>query len=89
MGSCSDVPWGSVESNLSNTNYRLLVPGALVLKCLGQHIAFEVAVGVNGRVWVKSGSVRHTLIAVNALQKSEFVSDDECKKYVENLILNF
>jgi len=40
---------------------------------LGSKVAFELAVGVNGRVWVKAGSVSETILAANAIRNSELI----------------
>jgi exosome complex component RRP40 len=44
-----------------------------VLLALGAKVPFEIAVGVNGRVWVKAGTVRDTMVVANALKNSQFV----------------
>jgi exosome complex component RRP40 len=38
-----------------------------VLEELGEKVAFEIAVGRNGKVWVKAGAVKETLIVGRAL----------------------
>jgi len=38
-----------------------------VLEELGEKVAFEIAVGRNGKVWVKAGGVKETLIVGRAL----------------------
>lgn len=55
----------------------LLAPNCFVVKCLGKQLAYEMAVGMNGRVWVKTGSHRTTIMACTALQNSEFLSSNE------------
>ena len=42
-----------------------------MLAALGRLVAFELAVGLNGRVWIKAGTVRHTILLANALAASE------------------
>jgi exosome complex RNA-binding protein Rrp4 len=36
---------------------RLLRPDCAMLASLGEVVAFELVIGMNGRVWVKAGSV--------------------------------
>jgi exosome complex component RRP40 len=57
---------------------RLMLPkpadqGALVLldELGGQGVAFETAVGRNGRVWVNSKSVKETLAIGRAIQETD------------------
>lgn len=45
--------------------------GLVVLEGMAEKVAFEVAVGRNGRVWVKSGGVRETLLVGRALQETD------------------
>jgi exosome complex component RRP40 len=42
-----------------------------VLELLGKKMAFEVAVGRNGRIWVDAGSIRKTLLVGKALQETD------------------
>ena len=46
---------------------RLLAPDSAVLNALGKVISFEVAVGLNGRVWVKAPTPQQTIIVANAI----------------------
>jgi exosome complex component RRP40 len=50
---------------------RLLRPNAAILRALGQHIPFELAIGVNGRIWLRADSIDHTIIVANAILRSE------------------
>lgn len=45
--------------------------GLVVLEEVAEQLAFEVAVGRNGKVWVKSGGVRETLVVGRALQETD------------------
>lgn len=56
---------------------RLLLPrqredgAVMVLEGIAEQVAFEVAVGRNGRVWVCAGNVREVLIVGKALQETD------------------
>lgn len=45
--------------------------GLVVLEEIAKNVAFEVAVGRNGRVWVKAGGVKETLAVGKALQETD------------------
>lgn len=45
--------------------------GVAVLEEMAETVAFEVAVGRNGKVWVKSGGVKETLLVGRALQETD------------------
>ena len=56
--------------------------GVAVLEEIAGTVAFEVAVGRNGKVWVKSGSVKETLLVGKALQETDaqgFGLDEQVK----------
>jgi len=53
----------------------LLDENCLVLKSLGRHIPFELAIGANGIIWINSGSPLHTVLITNAILNSERMSD--------------
>lgn len=40
-----------------------------VLNILGSKLKFEIAIGVNGVVWLNSESLRHTIVLMNVLKK--------------------
>lgn len=60
----------------------LLAPNCPVLAALGKRIPYEIAVGMNGRVWVNSGSVTNTIVITNALQNSEYLPTVQ----IENMV---
>ena len=74
----------------SNTHYarRLLSrPPCAVLAALGKHLKqFEVAIGLNGKIWVHSPSVSKTVIACNVIQKAEFMSDSQIEILVSKMV---
>lgn len=62
--------------------------GIVVLEEIAQKVAFEVAVGRNGKVWVKSGGVKETLLVGRALQETdrEGLGMEEQGKLVKKLL---
>mmetsp|Transcript_25990 Transcript_25990/g.85534 ORF Transcript_25990/g.85534 Transcript_25990/m.85534 type:complete len:152 (-) Transcript_25990:164-619(-) len=50
----------------------LLLPENVVVNCLGRHLAYEIAVGCNGRIWIKSDSVAKTILIANAIRNAEY-----------------
>ena len=68
---------------------RLLNPKCQLLKQLGKGISFEIAVGMNGRIWLKAKSVRQTLAVAKALSISEHMDAHEmnsmCRKLIDGL----
>lgn len=62
--------------------------GIVVLEEIAEKIAFEVAVGRNGKVWVKSGGVKETLLIGRALQETdrEGLRIEEQGKLVKKLL---
>ncbi|KAI9598762.1 hypothetical protein BDF19DRAFT_431353 [Syncephalis fuscata] len=55
---------------------RLLRPNAAALSALGQQIPFEVAVGMNGRVWIRADTITHTILGANTITRSEDIYRD-------------
>ncbi len=74
----------------SNTHYarRLLSrPPCPVLAALEKHLKqYEVAVGLNGKIWVNSPSIARTVIACNAIQRAEFMSSAQTELLVSKLM---
>ncbi len=66
----------SVSSSLAR---QLLAtqPLAPVLVALGGALAFEVAVGLNGRMWLAAASPATAVLVANAITESEFRTPDQ------------
>ncbi len=62
--------------------------GIVVLEGIADKVAFEVAVGRNGKVWVRSGGVKETLVVGRALQETdrEGLGVEEQEKLVKRLL---
>jgi exosome complex component RRP40 len=56
--------------------------GAEVLEELGKSVAFECAVGRNGKVWVDSEDVKTTLMVGRCITASENLTGEEVREMV-------
>ncbi|KAJ2160506.1 exosome non-catalytic core subunit rrp40 [Coemansia sp. RSA 552] len=65
---------------------RLISGSAPVLGALGKSLPFEVAVGVNGRVWLDAESPQKTVLVANAIRNSEFLDAAQCRQMVRELL---
>eukprot|EP00244_Chara_vulgaris_P013216 TRINITY_DN7395_c0_g4_i1.p1 TRINITY_DN7395_c0_g4~~TRINITY_DN7395_c0_g4_i1.p1 ORF type:complete len:239 (+),score=36.46 TRINITY_DN7395_c0_g4_i1:89-805(+) len=61
-------------------------PPCPVLAALGQKVSFEMAVGLNGRVWVRSASPATTILVCTAIQNAEFLSPTQAQLMVKKLL---
>lgn len=68
---------------------KLLDDNCVVLNHLGTRIPFEIAVGVNGKVWIHSGTHLHTILASNCILNSEHLSVQNTKLMVDKLFAYF
>ncbi|KAJ1920865.1 exosome non-catalytic core subunit rrp40 [Tieghemiomyces parasiticus] len=64
---------------------RLLDPRTPILALLAARLPLDVAIGLNGRVWVASKTIRGTILAGNAITNSEFLSPKQCETMVDQL----
>lgn len=51
--------------------------------CAGAALKFELAVGLNGRVWVTAPDAMTTIMVANAIQHSEPLSDTQAHIFVK------
>ncbi|XP_029037082.1 exosome complex component Rrp40 [Osmia lignaria lignaria] len=51
-----------------------------LFKTLAQSQAFEVAAGMNGRVWVKARTVHETIAVANAILAAEYAAPNDIRK---------
>ena len=73
----SPQPPFSCSNPVPPGNRKLLSPDSNLLPTLGQQIPFEIAVGMNGRVWVRARSVKETVCIANAVECAEFMTRQE------------
>ncbi|KAL3802347.1 hypothetical protein HJC23_007172 [Cyclotella cryptica] len=68
---------------------ELLNPKNVVLSALDQSgIPFEIAIGVNGMVWVNSPESEYTITVLNAIQNSEVMSAEQVRGMVKMMAKN-
>lgn len=65
---------------------QCLATDSVVLNELGKYLPFEIAVGMNGRIWVNSTSTMNTTVVANAIINSEFLSSEKIITMVKKLI---
>ncbi|EFA76349.1 Putative nuclease [Heterostelium album PN500] len=63
-------------------SHYLLSEDCEILKILGKHIAYEIAVGVNGRVWVNSMDNQQTIIVANTILNSQYMHDNQIEPFI-------
>ncbi|KAG8638816.1 putative exosome complex component rrp40 isoform X1 [Manihot esculenta] len=95
--SCTDASGKAAEFGALKDGYmfecstglsRMLLssPTCPVLEALGNKLSFEIAVGLNGRVWVNATSPSTVIIVANAIMNSETLSGVQQKIMVEKLL---
>lgn len=65
---------------------RLMEEKCVVLNTLGTTIPYEIAVGMNGRVWINSDNLKSSILISNAILLSEKLTNTQQKTLVEHLI---
>jgi exosome complex component RRP40 len=65
---------------------QCMAPECPVLNELGAAIPFEIAVGINGRIWVNSGAVDHSILLTNAIVNSEYMPENQVRVMVSELL---
>lgn len=63
----------------------LLRSDSLVLSKLGKLVAFQSAIGLNGRIWVQTEDVRRTMLLSQALKKADVLELKEWHQFVDRL----
>ena len=73
----------------TNCLFRLLDDNCLVLQFLGNLVPYEIAVGMNGKVWVNAASKNHVILISNAIINSENMNDNQVQAMVTKLAPHF
>ncbi|GFH13201.1 KH_dom_type_1 domain-containing protein [Haematococcus lacustris] len=61
-------------------------PPAPVLQALGNSLQFEIAVGLNGRVWVAADSSKAAVLVANAITTCEYLTATQTQTLVSRLL---
>lgn len=61
-------------------------PTCPVLDALGRKLSFEIAIGLNGRVWVNADAQASIILVSNAIMNAESLSEVQQKIMVEKLL---
>jgi len=64
---------------------RILSSKSEVLQRLGKSTPFEIAVGLNGRIWVNGRSTNETLTLAHAIGGAEMLNKGQVKDLVRKL----
>ena len=66
---------------------QLLDPNNVLLQALdASKIPFEIAVGVNGMVWVNAAEAEYVVMVLNAVENSEVMSAEEVRGMVKRMV---
>ncbi|GLT72064.1 hypothetical protein SLA2020_440310 [Shorea laevis] len=76
------------ESSTGLSRILLSSPTCPVLEALGKKLSFEIAVGLNGRVWVNATTPSTIIVVANAIMNSESLSGVQQRIMVEKLLQN-
>jgi len=72
-----DVSLSFARNLLFDTNSSLL--NILVKKC-----KFELAIGLNGKIWIKADELKYTLAAAKSIEKAQFVKSSDFNKVINS-----
>ncbi|KAL5021639.1 hypothetical protein ScPMuIL_000794 [Solemya velum] len=64
---------------------KLLSPECVLMKLLGRTMPFELAAGMNGRLWIKARSPKQTIFIANAIYASEYMLNEQIKAMCSKL----
>jgi len=90
-GTYGELKGGTTILNLSlGLSIELLRPDSIVLEALAKYAApsmpFELAIGVNGSLWVHSNRPEHTILILNAIKNSEVMTEEQCRGMVREMV---
>jgi hypothetical protein len=69
--------------------HRLLAPECAVLTALGAHAAYEICVGLNGRVWMRAATPKQTVLVATAVQQADGLTPRQVAALVRDLVARF
>ena len=84
-----ELPEGLLVTVSVGKARNMLLPNCAVLNSLGKHFVFEVAIGMNGAVWVKCGDVVENIIIRNAIINSQYLNDIEIEAMIDVMATSY
>lgn len=69
--------------------FLLFTPNAPILKKMVEKLQFEIAIGVNGKIWIKSDNSKSTMLCAYIITESEHWKQIEISKNIDKLIKKF
>ena len=86
-GCYGEIRGGTVTRISLGLARELLQPDCLVLTELASlNLAFELAIGVNGLLWIHSATPEYTVAILNAIKNSEVLSEEQVRSMVKALV---
>lgn len=64
---------------------KLLSPDSVLLKELGKTLKFEIAIGMNGRIWARANQPKETICIANAIWAAEHMTNKEIVPMINKL----
>ncbi|XP_064626629.1 exosome complex component RRP40-like [Lineus longissimus] len=68
---------------------KILSPDCVLLKTLGRSMPYEIAIGMNGRIWIKGRSAGEAIAIYNGITCAEHMDNEQikvmCKKLLDAL----
>lgn len=64
---------------------KLLRSDCAILAEVGKYAKYEIAIGLNGRVWIKSDNPDTTMFVCHAIENSEFMTTKVVKAFVKEM----
>ncbi|ELU16219.1 hypothetical protein CAPTEDRAFT_131167 [Capitella teleta] len=68
---------------------KILSPDCVLLKTLGNSLPYEIAIGMNGKIWIKGRTTKETIALTNAIACAEYMNNEQislmCRKLVNSL----
>jgi exosome complex component RRP40 len=69
-----------------DTARKCLDPDFIVFKLAKKHFEFEVAVGVNGRIWINAETAKNVFLIANFIQKSDGVPVSRVSRVFKSIL---
>lgn len=69
--------------------FLLFTPNAPVLKKMVEKLQFEIAIGVNGKIWIKSDNSKSTMLCAYIITESQKWKQNEISENIDKLIKKF
>jgi len=80
---------GYIVTVPTNIVRRILAPDSKLLECLGKKYKYEIAIGMNGRIWTNAKNIETTITISNIISQLQYIPKSQYNELCDQIMQGF